>query len=268
VSSLVNPVLTRPDAPYARANPVAKLAIAAVASVALLPAGDLLTPSLILAAEIAGLPFCGVGLRGLYRRGWPLLLGAASVGVSNTLFGDAASGATLVDWGPLSVTTGDLSAGLSLAVRVLAIALPGVVAFATTDPTDLADALVQQLRLPWRFAYGALAAFRLLSILPAEWRTLGYARRARGVEAGWSPIAKIRVFGSKMFALLVGALRRGVRMATAMDARGFGSHPTRTFARPTRMTRMDWLLIVGAIVLVSAATALSLAVGSWRLVLS
>lgn len=268
MSSLVAPVLTRPDAPFARANPVAKLAVAAIISVALLPAGDLLTPSIVLAAELAGLPFCGVGLGGLFRRGWPLLLAAVSVGVSNTLFGDAASGAVLVDWGPLSITTGDLSAGLSLAVRVLAIALPGVVAFATTDPTDLADALVQQLRVPWRFAYGALAALRLLAILPAEWRTLGYARRARGVEAGWSPVAKMRVFGSKMFALLVGALRRGVRLATAMDARGFGSRPTRTFARPTRMARADWLLIVGALVFVAAATIVSVAVGSWRLVLS
>jgi hypothetical protein len=73
--------------------------------------------------------------------------------------------------------------------------------FATTDPTDLADALVQNAKAPARFAIGALAAMRLLPLLGAEWQALALARRARGIDAGHNPIARLRLFGSTAFAL-------------------------------------------------------------------
>ena len=58
---------------------------------------------------------------------------------------------------PLEITTGTLDTALGLSIRLLALALPGVIAFATTDPTDLADGLIQHVRVPPRFAIGALA---------------------------------------------------------------------------------------------------------------
>ena len=68
----------------------------------------------------------------------------------------------------------------------------GVLATATIEPIEVADALIQQLRVSPRFAIGVLAALRLLPLLAQEWQTLGVARRARGVEAGRSPVAAIR----------------------------------------------------------------------------
>ena len=128
--------------------------------------------------------------------------------------------------GPFAVTTGVLLTALGMALRVFAVALPGMIVFATTDPTDLADALVQNVRAPARFAIGALAAFRLVPLLGQEWQMLALARRARGIDAGRNPVARLRLFASTAFALLVGAIRRGTRLAVAMDARGFDSgHP-------------------------------------------
>lgn len=267
-SVLAPPVLARPGAWLARTNPVAKLAVALVVSLTLLPTVDPLTPAILLAVELVTLPLWGLRPGQLLRRTWPVLFAALGVGLSNALFSSSATGRHLVDWGPLMITTGGLGAGAALTLRVTAIALPGVVAFATTDPTDLADALVQQLRLPWRFALGALAALRLLPLLTAEWRMLGLARRARGVEAGRSPIAKVRVFSSQVFALLVGAVRRGVRMAIAMDARGFGSRTTRTYAREQHMRPADWAFLAATVTVALAATALSLALGVWHLALT
>jgi energy-coupling factor transport system permease protein len=48
-----------------------------------------------------------------------------------------------------------------------------------------------------------------------------------------------------------------------MDARGFDSGTPRTIARPPRMRRGDWLLLLAAAVLGAAAIAVSVAVGSW-----
>ena len=72
-------------------------------------------------------------------------------------------------------------------------------------------------------------------------------------------------FGGLVFAVLVAAVRRGVRLAAAMEARGFGATDVeRTVARPQPMRPADWWLIAASVVAVLAATAVSLAVGSWR----
>lgn len=253
-----------PDAPLARRNPVAKLAAALVFSFVLIATLDPVAPAIAIAVELALLPLFGVRLRVLARRAWPLLVGAVGVVVTLVLFAAERSGRVLVEAGPLVVTSGVLLTALGLVLRMFAVALPGVIVFATTDPTDLADALIQNAKAPARFAIGALAAFRLVPLLGQEWQMISMARRARGVEAGRNPLAKLRLFASTAFALLVGAIRRGTRLAVAMDARGFDAGIPRTVARRQRFVAADGLLIVGAAVLAGAALAVSVLVGTFR----
>lgn len=235
-----------PGAPLARRNPVAKLAAALVFTVILVATLDPVAPAIAIAVELAVLPLFGVRYRVLARRAWPLLAGAVGILVTLVLFAADRSGPVLLQAGPILVTEGVLVTALGLVLRMVAVALPGIVVFATTDPTDLADALVQNAKAPARFAIGALAAFRLVPLLGQEWRTLTLARRARGVDAGRNPVTKLRLFASTAFALLVGALRRGVRLAVAMDARGFDSGIPRTYARRQLFTIPDTLLLLAA----------------------
>jgi energy-coupling factor transport system permease protein len=253
-----------PTAPFARRNPVAKLGAALLFSLPLIATLDPLTPALALAIELAVLPLFGVRYRVLARRAWPLALAAVGVLVTMVLFAADRSGALLFSLGPFEVTTAVVSVALGLVLRVFAVALPGIIVFATTDPTDLADALVQNAHAPARFAIGALAAFRLIPQLGEEWRTISLARRARGIDAGGNPLAKLRLFGSTAFALLVGALRRGGRMAVAMDARGFDAGTPRTFARRQVFGRADWVLLVVAGVLPAAILTISVVTGLFR----
>jgi len=256
--------LARPGAPLARRNPVAKLAAGTAFSLPLLSTLDPLTPALGLAVALAAVPGFGVRYRDLARRSWPLLAGALTAFLTMLVFGTVHSGSTWLGLGPWRLTTGTVVAAAGLALRLLAVSLPGVLVFASTDPTDLGDALVQNARLPARFALGALAAFRLVPLLGQEWRLLGLARRARGVDAGRSPVARVRLFAARSFALLAGAIRRGTRLAVAMDARGFDSGLPRTAARVQRVGPADWLLVVLAGGLAAAALAASLAAGTFR----
>jgi energy-coupling factor transport system permease protein len=267
VSLLPAAVPLHPQAPLARRNPVAKLAASLVLLIGLLMATDALTPTLVLAVELACLPLCGVPLGTLLRKAWPLLVATVSLLLGNAVFTDVSTGATVVDLGPLTVTTGALAAGGAVALRLAAMAIPGVLFALTTDPVDLADALVQQLRAPARFAYGALAALRLAPLLAAEWEALGRARRARGLAAGRNPVAGLRLFGGRVFALLVGSVRRGTRLALAMDARGFDARVPRTFARRQSLDRGDVALMVGSVLVVAAATGVSVLAGTWAFVL-
>lgn len=224
------------------ANPTARLLAATAVGALTLAALDPLTPALVITAVVVAARSGGIPLRLLALRAWPLALSAGGVGLSNALLG-----------------TGGPQAGLATALRVVAAALPGVAVLLVTDPTDLADSLVQQAHVPPRFAYGALAALRLLPLLAAEWRTIAAARRARGLDSGANPVAALRLFVGQVFALLVAAIRRGTRLATAMDARGFDSAAERTVARPQLVRRTDRLLVVGA----TALPLLVMALGAW-----
>ena len=261
--SVLTPLAPDPTGPLARRNPVAKISAAFLLTAGLLVTLDPVTPGVLLALEALAFPLSGVHPGVLLRRAWPLLVGILAVAVANMVAIDA--GRILVDLGPLEVTTGGLSTAAAVSLRLLAITLPGIAVLATTDPMDLADALVQRWRVPARFAYGALAALRLLPLLSADWHLIGRARRARGL-ADRGPVGRLRAFSGQVFAVLVAALRRGVRLATAMEARGFGATGmSRSVARPQPMRVGDWALIAGTLVAVAVASAVSVSVGAWRL---
>jgi len=232
---------------------------------------DPVTAGVALALEAAALPWCGVGPRRLLRTGWVVLVGAVPAGVFTLLFG-VDDGRALAEFGPLDVTTGSALSGLAIGLRILAVGLPGVVLLATTDPTDLADSLAQNLRLPHRFVLSALASLRLVGLLAQEWQTLTMARRARGFDDRPGLHARglhvLRRFAGQVFALLVIAIRRGTTLATTMEARGFGVDAPRTWARRSRFGLRDWLLVFGGIVLAALATAAGMAAGTWNLLLS
>jgi energy-coupling factor transport system permease protein len=241
----------RPDlrAPLAGANPLAKLGAAAIVMLVLFVSVDPLTPILLLAAIGAAIPLSGVPGRALLVRMAPVFVAALGAAAINGSFSTG---------GPSLVTA------FATGLRLVAIALAGVVAFVSIDPTDLADALVQHLHAPPRFAIGALAAFRLLPLFATEWETIGLARRARGIDDAGSWLARVGSFRERSFTLLVAAIRRGVRLALAMDARGFADLTCRTVARPQPFTSRDRRLVLAAFAVAALTVALGLSLGTWR----
>jgi energy-coupling factor transport system permease protein len=236
------------DTPLSRINPVALLAAMGVVTLVLVSSLDVVTPAVLVGAELCLLPAAGLtDPRDLWRRTWPLLLGAGSVGVVNVVLGEDATVVT----------------GVGLALRVVGLALPGVLLVAATDPVRLADALTIHWRVSTRFAFGALAALRLVPLLIAEFETVRLARRTRGVEAGRNPVAQARLLAGIAFTLLVGAVRRGSRLATAMDARGFDSGIVRTNARGSQLRRRDAALIAATVLVCALAVGLSVLTGAW-----
>lgn len=242
--------LSTPSSVLGRRNPVAKLCGAFGLVFVLVVAADPVTALVALAGVVLAVPLAGIRFATLARRLLPLLFAAVGVFVVTLLFTTRRDEA--------------LWTALGMSLRLLAMALPGVLAFASTDPTDLADALVQQARVPARFAIGALAAWRLAPLLAADWEALTLARRARGIDAGWNPVARVRLFVGTTFALLVGAIRRGTRLAAAMDARGFDSGLHRTVARHQVFGAADAALVVACVGLGVLAITVSVWLGTFR----
>ncbi len=214
-------------------DPLALLGAAMLLSVAALvsasPALNLALAGVSLTAALVG----GLPPRRLALIGAPALLACASVALSNALLGGGIT--TRAAWAAAALP----------ATRVLAVALPGLVAAVATDPTGLADSLVARLRVPARAAYSVLAALRLLPLLGDEWTILASASRARGL-GGTGVRARARQFSSMAFRLLVAALRRGARLAVALEVRGLRPGAPRTIARTLRWRVRDTAVLVGA----------------------
>lgn len=243
-------------------NPLAKLAASALIALPLILTLDAVSAGVALLLECLLLPFAGLTWREFWTRTWPVWIAAPLTAVTIALYGEA-SGRVYVEWLLLRISDGSLELAVATLLRVLAIALPSVVLFVTVDPTDLADALAQILRLPARFVLGALAGLRMIGLFLDDWRALELARRARGV----ADRGRIRRFLGMAFALLVLSIRRGSKLATAMEARGFDAPGRRTWARSSHFARGDILLLLTGAAISGVAITAAVATGAWNFIL-
>ncbi|CAA9331033.1 MAG: Transmembrane component YkoC of energizing module of thiamin-regulated ECF transporter for HydroxyMethylPyrimidine [uncultured Friedmanniella sp.] len=244
-------------------NPVAKIAALVPLTICLLLTLDWLSATVAVVGELV--LFLAAGLRGrrLWRRTVPLLVAAPLAGVTMVLYGRP-SGQTYLQLGLVHVTEGSVAIGLATTARLVAIALPAVVLLATIDPTDLADGLAQRWRLPSRFVLGALAGLRLVGLFLQDWRSLELARRARGVADS----GRLRRSAGQVLALLVLAVRRGSRLATAMEARGFDGPGERSWARPSPVGRAEVVTVACGVLLGVLCVGAALLAGTWNFVLT
>jgi len=123
--SVLVPLAPDADAPLARLNPVAKITAAAVITVGMLLTLDPVTPGVLLVIEALAFPLSGVRPTTLLRRTWPLAVGVAGICLANVIA--VGGGDVLLDLGPVQVTSGGVEAAGSVALRLLAVTLPGIV---------------------------------------------------------------------------------------------------------------------------------------------
>ncbi|WP_440709683.1 energy-coupling factor transporter transmembrane component T family protein [Herbiconiux sp. YIM B11900] len=245
-----------------RINPVAKLAASLVLSAFLLVTIDWVSAAVALALESILFAWAGLSARAFFRRTIAIWIAAPLAGVTTLLYG-VTDGQIYFQFWLIHISDGSIALAIATVLRILAIGLPAVVLFATIDPTDLADGLAQVWHLPSRFVLGALAGMRLIGLFIQDWRHLELARRARGL----GDTGRIRRFAGQAFALLVLSLRRGSKLATAMEARGFGGDIVRTWARPSTFGAAEWLLVVIGAVIGASALAVATVTGTLNFVI-
>lgn len=249
-----------PQAVY-RINPVAKFAATFVLAIVLVLSIDWVSASVALALEFVLFFWAGVSLRTFFTRTLAIWI-AAPLGAFTILLYGRPSGETHFQFLLIEVSDGSIQLAIATLLRMLAIGLPAVVLFITIDPTDLADGLAQVAKLPSRFVLGGLAGLRLIGLFLDDWRSLELARRARGV----ADRGRLRRFASQAFALFVLSIRRGTKLATAMEARGFGGDGKRTWARESRLRWPDAVLIGLAVLVAASAATVSIATGNWNFI--
>lgn len=245
----------------ARTNPVARVLALLVATTPLLITIDPVSAAVAVILELALIPLSGVSARSFFLKATPLLL-AAPLGAASMLLYASPGGTVYWQFGPAAISDHSMWLALGIGLRMCAIVLPAIALLDRIDPTDMGDGLAQILHLPARPVLAALAGARMMSLMAADWKALERARRARGVGDS----SRIRSFLRGSFSLLVFALRRSGKLATTMEARGFGAAGKRTWARPSRLRAADAVLMVVAIALPAIALAASIWAGTFALV--
>ena len=252
---------TRARGLLARTNPVARVLALLVATTPLLITIDPVSAGVALALELALMPLSGVSARSFFLKATPLLV-AAPLGALSMLLYASPGGHVYWQLGPAAISDHSMWLALGIGLRMCAIVMPAIALLDRIDPTDMGDGLAQILHLPARPVLAALAGARMTSLMAADWKALERARRARGV----GDASRIRSFLRGSFSLLVFALRRSGKLATTMEARGFGAAGKRTWARVSRLRAADAVLMVVAIAVPAIALAASVWAGTFALV--
>lgn len=244
-------------------NPLTRIFLMFVWVTPLLLSVDVVSGGVSLALTMLLAPLCGVSWLRMLKAGWFLFLIAPISGISMLLYGAPGGREYFTLW-LITVSDNSIELAIAITLRVFAVALPMVVLARAIDPTELGDALSQILKLPSRFVIGAVAGVRMMTLFKSDWQFLAMARRARGL----TDEGRIKHLITMSFGLLVLALRRGGKLATAMEARGFGRTPPRggqrTWARPSRLVQRDWLVMAAGVILASLPVVVSVLSGSWR----
>ena len=244
-----------------RTNPVARVLALLVATTPLLATIDPVSAGVALALELSLIPLSGVSARSFFLKATPLLV-AAPLGALSMLLYAAPGGRVYWSFGPAAISDHSMWLALGIALRMCALVVPAIALLDRIDPTDMGDGLAQILHLPARPVLAALAGARMTSLMAADWKALERARRARGV----GDASRIRSFLRGSFSLLVFALRRSGKLATTMEARGFGASRARTWARPSRLRAADAALMAVAIAVPAIALTVSVWAGTFALV--
>jgi len=187
-----------------------------------------------------------VSLRAPAQRRWPYLVGVLVAGLGIFLITPFVevigshpiwTGPTVPVLGRLDVTTEELRNGLYQGLRLVAVGLAFAVYALLLDH----DRLLASAGWARRSTLAVALATRLVPVLERDAGELQLALRGRGVELGAM---------RRLSPLLAGSLERGLNLAEAMEARGYG-RPGRTRAPRPAWTWLDHVAIVGSVAIVA-----------------
>ncbi|MBE5832294.1 MAG: energy-coupling factor transporter transmembrane protein EcfT [Butyrivibrio sp.] len=128
--------------------------------------------------------------------------------------------------------------------------IPSVFIFlVTTDPSELASSM-NMVGIPYTVSYAVEIALRYIPDIQDEFHRIRNAQEARGIEMSSKGklIDRIKNTSAIIFPLLFSTMERIDVVSNAMELRGFGKHPKRTWYSKRDLTFADYAVIVFIIV--------------------
>jgi energy-coupling factor transport system permease protein len=221
-----------------RLDPRTKLAFVVVSSVFLLTFSHPLVSAAFLLG-IHGILWSGrvpaSRLRWAWQRMWPITV---LILVLWPIFYPQGGEVLWQVW-RVRITTQGLWQGLSMALRVDALAFAFLVLLFSTDQARLVRGLVK-LGLPYEWGLTLAIALRYLPTLYGIYTGVSEAQQARGWVIGKGNfVQRIKSYLPILVAVIVTALRLADNLSMALSARGFRSGAKRTYLRDLELGLAD-----------------------------
>ncbi|MCE5258141.1 MAG: energy-coupling factor transporter transmembrane protein EcfT [Chloroflexi bacterium] len=178
-------------------------------------------------------------------------------------------GTRLFQFWIVTCTTGSLLLGITLGLRIAALAYVILAWLYTTDQSALTRSLVA-LGLPHPWGLTLAIALRHIPLLAATFRQISDAQQARALELSrGSLLHKARAFIPITVAMIINSLRTAEALSRALVSRGFGAPIQRTIWRPLKMRAADWvwlaMILVSTVVGLIARYAFGFGIDNWFL---
>lgn len=180
--------------------------------------------------------------------------------VTVILFALTSPGTTTLFW---IVKTEGLLYGITVALRLVALIVSGLVFLSTTTNEEVAIGLVK-MGFPYRFSFSISTALRLVPTIIGTAVTIIQAQRSRGhdIDSG-NLIARVRKFAPIVIPVFISTIRSTQVFAMALESKGFGAERQRTYLQNPSFGYQDVLTwIVLTIILVGCIWARALGYGA------
>lgn len=178
---------------------------------------------------------------------FPFIIIFISTSTSMIFFGKGET--TWFQWGLIHITKESFFRGLHIGFRALNFALLGIIFSVTTRPVYLFYSLMQQLKLPPKYAYSFLAGVRLIPIMIEEFQTIHHALKVRGATGARGIRGLFEQIKRYAVPLLSQSIRRAQRIAVAMEAKRFSNDSNRTYYYEISFSKYDVLFVTVIVVL-------------------
>ncbi len=135
-----------------------------------------------------------------------------------------------------------LEAGGAYFFRLAIMVLASFLLIWTTDTYQLMVGFAY-LGLPYRYAFAIFMALRYIPLIQREVEAVraAHAIRGRAAQSPWKH--RFRLWQRYLFTVIVNGLRKAENTAVAIEARGFGAYPQRTYWKEFHWSRSGIFLM-------------------------
>ena len=143
-------------------------------------------------------------------------------------------------FGPYVVTAEQLFYHLNVILKN-ACTIPIVLLFVcTTNPSEFAASL-NRIGVSYKISYAVALALRYIPDIQREYRDISLAQQARGTEMSKkaSLVDRLKAASSILIPLILSSMERIETISNAMELRGFGKGPKRTWYSGRKFSKAD-----------------------------
>ena len=238
-----------------RLNPVVKLIGAILFAVACFCTSNLVFLACMLVLALAMAASCDM-LRSTFGLMKAVFVFSLLLAIIQVLF--TPSGDVLVElpWGYIG--TGSLIAALTTVIRLEAAAIPLFLTFYVTKVSDMTNAAVKVLHVPYKYAFTFSSTVHFIPVFLNDMKGIMEAQTARGVEFDQVGIfKKIGLMMPLCVPLLVSSVRKTNSAAIAAEVRGFNLRTRASGYKQYPFTAADIAVLLLAAVLLAGAICLT-----------